>query len=515
MSNTTTSEKLYDILLDSQNYPHKCQNIQLIETHISKVYLTGDFAYKIKKPVDFGFLNFTKLEDRHYFCKEEIRLNSRLAPSLYLEVVPISIVDDGISFKGHGNIIEYAVKMNQFDTELQLDNQLNRNELDISLAPKLASLVAKFHKQAITAEPESNFGLSEQVYAPMQQNFDQIRPMISMEEDIKNLKTLEAWTQKTLSSVDPLLQKRKQDGFIKECHGDMHLGNMTIYKDELQIFDGIEFNDDFKWIDTTSEIAFFCMDLEFQGADSFSNVFLNHYLENNGDYAMLALLNFYKVYRALVRAKIALFTAGSMDAGSDAFNAQWDNYHQYILLALSYTQTKNKQCFITFGVSGSGKSYVSEQMIQHTPLIRIRSDIERKRYFANADKNTLYSEETTLKTYQLLIKISQMILTSGISVIVDATFIKQTQRQLFNDLCHKMNTPLTILAIETTKDVLEKRLTARATDSTNVSDADIKIMQQQLATLEPLNDNEVHLCKQILNNDDANQLKSQLYTLFN
>jgi predicted kinase len=257
------------------------------------------------------------------------------------------------------------------------------------------------------------------------------------------------------------------------------------------------------------------MDLEFQGADSFSNVFLNHYLENNGDYAMLALLNFYKVYRALVRAKIALFTAGSMDAGSDAFNAQWDNYHQYILLALSYTQTKNKQCFITFGVSGSGKSYVSEQMIQHTPLIRIRSDIERKRYFANADKNTLYSEETTLKTYQLLIKISQMILTSGISVIVDATFIKQTQRQLFNDLCHKMNTPLTILAIETTKDVLEKRLTARATDNTNVSDADIKIMQQQLATLEPLNDNEVHLCKQILNNNDANQLKSQLYTLFN
>ncbi len=338
--NNNLLDALYALLLDKQNYPQNCANIQLIETHISKVYLTGDYAYKIKKPVDFGFLNFTKLTDRQFYCQEEVRLNSRLAENLYIDVVAISIENNKIVFNGEGEAIEYAVKMHQFDTTQQLDNLFKANKLNNSTAIEIANKVASFHGQATVADEQSDFGNPAQVFAPMQQNFEQIHPMLNKSLDKSHLKTLEDWSQKTRKTVDPLLVKRKQNGFVKECHGDMHLGNMTFYKDTLQIFDGIEFNDEFKWIDTTSEVAFFCMDLEYLGATEFAHLFLNQYLENNGDYQLLELLNFYKVYRALVRAKIALFTAASMTENSPEWTAQWESYRAYIQLAISYTQKK-------------------------------------------------------------------------------------------------------------------------------------------------------------------------------
>ncbi len=506
-------EQVYKQLLDKQIYPHPCDQVKLVETHISKVYLTGDYAYKIKKPVDFGFLDFSKLDDRKHYCEEEIRLNSRLAEAIYLEVVAIALDTQGkINLKGKGDIVEYAVKMKQFDVAQQLDQLQKNKKLPLSLANQLANLIARFHQNIAIAPSQSDFGKAEQVLQPMMQNFEQIAPFLLQQQDIQQLKQLELWTQKTFTRIEPLLVERKQKGFIRECHGDMHLGNMTLYQDKVQIFDGIEFNDDFRWIDTASEIAFFYMDLEFLGARQFANQFLDHYLSQTGDYAMLAIFRFYKVYRALVRAKIAQFTAAQMDKNSDDWCQQQEIYQQYIKLASSYTQSLSPQLIITHGVSGSGKSWVSQKVVTECGFIRIRSDIERKRLFSQQEKEQLYSRETTEKVYQHLLELSKMLLISGYDAIVDATFLQQKQRQLFINLAQSLSVNFTLLSIESDPKTIEQRLQKRQ-QGFDISDADLSIMQQQLKQQDNISDTEQQY-QQVLYNNDDKYLLSQIKSLF-
>lgn len=461
-------------------------NFTLLETHISYVILTGDYAYKIKKPVNFGFLNFETLEDRKYYCHEELRLNRRLAPDLYLEVLPIFGDENNPSFQGQGEPIEYAVKMLQFDQENLLDKKLENNQLDINTMDEIAQQLADFHQKASVSLSNEEWGQPEVVLAPMEENFVQIRDFVKQESDLETLAQIETWTHQQYETLKDLLAHRKQQGFIKECHGDLHLGNIALLEhDKLAIFDGIEFNKPFRIIDVINDAAFLYMDLSDRGQFTFAARFINAYLEATGDYEGIALLGFYAVYRALVRAKIALF---SMQHD----NTAWERYLRYIKLAQHFVmKEKNPRILITVAPSGAGKSTLAQKLVDEHHMIRLRSDAERLRMFRPEER---YSPEANKRTYAKLIELSEAVLKSGYMTIIDATFLKQSQRHLFHQLAVKLKCLFAILAIDCTPEKMAEFIKVRSQKADDISEADESIMQLHVIKQELLTEEEQMFC---------------------
>jgi len=351
-------------MLKPEFYDHSVQNCQLIETHISWVILTGDFVYKVKKPVDFGFLDFSSLSKRKFYCEEELRLNRRLAPDLYLSVIAISGSADKPELMGSGKIFEYAVKMLPFSQDMQLDHVLARNELKQDMIDSIASLISDFHQTIEISKDDTNYGSPERVYQPVKENFIQIRERVTDQSKIELLSTLEQWSEETFNKMKNLFAQRKQKGFIRECHGDLHLRNLAWYKNKPLAFDCLEFNPNFRWIDVISEIAFFIMDLEDHKKAELAQRFLNRYLELSGDYEGCNVLRFYLVYRAMVRAKVdAIRTnqAGISKQESDEANKE---FYSYLQLALTYTKKKKTFIIITRGMSASGKSTLTQPVLE-------------------------------------------------------------------------------------------------------------------------------------------------------
>ena len=301
--------KINNVFLNPEFYDHPVDHIELIETHISWVFLTGSFAYKIKKPVDFGFLNFSTLEQRKFYCQQELLLNSRFAAQIYLEVIPITRLEGKISLSGQGEIIDYAIKMVQFDQSCLFDKLLKKRQIELSHIDDLSDVVADFHEKINIAGTDVVFGSIAEVIKPVEENFSILnKVLLETALDSTELETLNALHNQMLSmyhSICPQLLIRKKEGHIRECHGDLHLGNITLIDDRIQLFDGIEFNDSFRWIDTMSDSAFLIMDLQDHEQTIFANHFLNRYLLKTGDYSGLIVLNFYLLYRATVRAKVA------------------------------------------------------------------------------------------------------------------------------------------------------------------------------------------------------------------
>ena len=277
-------------------YPHPAEQVEVIETHISYVLLSGAYAYKIKKAVALGFLDFSTLARRRMYCEEELRLNRRLAPELYLAVVAITGPPDVPRFAGNGEAIEYAVQMTRFSQEDLLDRQLAVGCLSPDMIDQLADQLADFHGGAERAPPDGRFGSPEAVWEPMAQNFAQLGKQLSDAAHRSRLADLEAWSRKRFSQLAGLLATRLRDGWIRECHGDLHLGNIARTGAGLRIFDCIEFDPGLRWIDVLNEIAFLTMDLEERGRADYGHRLLNRYLEANGDYSGLPLLAFYTVY---------------------------------------------------------------------------------------------------------------------------------------------------------------------------------------------------------------------------
>ena len=276
-----------------------------LETHISFVLLTGTYAYKIKKAVDFGFLDFTTLAARRFFCDEELRLNRRLAPELYLEVVPITGTVDAPVVGGPGPALEYAVKMREFPQNALASRLLAAGLLEPADIDSLAARVAEFHGGIAVAAADGAFGASDEILRLAQRNFEVLAPLLATSPEQSELDELRAWTEREHAARRGAFLRRRQQGFVRECHGDLHLNNIARIDGEIVIFDGIEFNEAMRWIDVMSELAFTVMDLEDRGRADLAHRFLNAYLERTGDHAGLAVLPFYLAYRALVRAKIA------------------------------------------------------------------------------------------------------------------------------------------------------------------------------------------------------------------
>lgn len=494
MSDAST-DKLIQALQDPALYDHPVTGFQVLETHISWVILTGDYAYKIKKPMDFGFLNFSTLERRQHFCEEELRLNRRLAKELYLDVLPITGTPEEPSIGGSGEAIEYAIRMRQFDQDALFDARQEQGTLEPSLLATLARQVAEFHDTLPSVAAGKDLGTPEAVYAAMQENFDQIRPLLTDQALLTQLDNLEDWTRTTFERQRERVQQRHQDGFVRECHGDLHLANITVFNDQVTIFDGIEFNEPFRWIDVINDLAFLLMDLESRREYALANLVLNTYLEYRGDYDALTLLPLYKTYRALVRAKIALFTLGNPSLTDVEKEGLKQRYRDYADLAESYGDIPNHYLLATTGLSASGKTCVSAAMAGELGLIRLRSDVERKRLFGlrpldqsrSPQGGNIYTPEANARTYQRLAELSATLLEAGLSVIVDAACLREVERTLIAEVAETHSVPFALLHCEAPEALRRQWIRNRTGDA---SEATEELLDAQQSWFEPLTQDE-------------------------
>lgn len=507
------SQTLLTALQNPALYDHPVTGFTLMETHISWVILTGDFVYKIKKPVNFGFLDYSSLEKRAHFCAEELRLNRRLAPDLYLDVIAVRGSDDAPRLDGDGPVIEYMVKTRQFRQQDLLGNMQRAGELAPFHIDSLAATLAAFHGQIERATPESAWGQPDQVHAPVAQNFEQIRPLLSDPADLAQLEQLEQWAHTTFQRLIPQLAQRKADGLIRECHGDIYLDNVTLVAGQVTLFDCIEFNDAFRWTDVMADVAFMAMDLEDRGLNDLSQRFVNGWLEHTGDYAGLAVLNYYKAYRAMVRAKVALLGL-SPDLSDQQRADVMARYQSYTALAESYTGIPHRFGLLTHGLSGSGKSTLSQQLVSRLGVIRVRSDVERKRLFGSdrADAD-LYSAELGQQTYTRLTQLAAQILAAGYPVVVDATHLQRAQRQQVRQAIEEQGAPCLILHCQASLDTIEIWLNERQRKGGDPSDADIHVVRQQLQQLEALEEDELQITLTVNTEqrDSIDQLTEQLH----
>jgi aminoglycoside phosphotransferase family enzyme/predicted kinase len=490
-------QRLVRALLKSERWPHAADRLGHIETHISSVLLVGPFAYKIKKPVDFGFLDFSTVELRRVSCEEEVRLNRRLAPDIYLEAMAITGTLDAPVLGGAGEPIEWAVKMRRFDEGLLLS--AHPELLDRALMERLGREIAQFHARVNVSKPEDECGQPDLVVAPMRANFEQIRLLERGEHTLQRLQRLEEWTEAQFATLRPLLEARKLGGVVREGHGDLHLGNIAMDGANPIIFDGIEFSCALRCIDVMNDIAFLAMDLAHQQRPDLEAWFINAYVEESGDYSGLPLLRFYQVYRAMVRAKVATLRLSQIALPPEQIKPLHEEFDSYLGLADRLAQPAKGALIITHGVSGSGKTLVTGELLGPLHAIRVRSDVERKRLagLAAADRSGsgldagLYTPSATLATYEHLAAAARAILDAGFVAVVDATFLQRDQRQMFAALARLAEVPFLILDFDAPPRTLRARVAERTAAGKDASEAGLAVLERQLQRREPLDDAEL------------------------
>ena len=461
---------------------------KVIETHISWVFLSRDYAYKIKKGINLGFLDYSTLEKRRECCELEITLNRRTAKELYLEVIPIGGTPEQPRL-GEEPAIDYAVKMVRFADNALLSELVAESRLTDSDLTGLAEGVAEFHHQAAIVPTREPYGSPAMVAKPMQENFTLLRQGHRDAAIIDQIERLQEWTESELERQHPLLQERKDKEMIRDCHGDLHLGNIVLYDNALRPFDCLEFNPSLRCIDPISEIAFLVMDLSEHHHPHAANLFLNHYLQQSGDYAGLPLLPLYLLYRAMVRAKVATLNIARQD-DPDKKNLSLQEAQRYLNLGLKYIQPREPHLFITHGLSGSGKSTFTFDFMQQTNAIRIRSDVERRRLFKGENR---YSSKATLTIYQHLFNLANSLLSSGFRIIIDATFLDSKERAKFTQLSNQCHCPITILDFPQSLPLLRERIKIRSQRSDSTSEADIMVLERQIQCDSPFSADELEI----------------------
>ncbi|MEE8126662.1 MAG: AAA family ATPase [Nitrospirales bacterium] len=487
-----------EALKDPTCYPHPVSQVTLVETHISWVVLTGEYAYKIKKPVAFSFVDFSTLGKRQWFCEEEVRLNRRLAPDVYLGVVPLTGSASAPQMDGPGEPFEFAVKMKQFSPDHELHQLLLTGEGHERLFYQLADRIAKFHGQIESVEATSPFGNSAMVWRPMGECLDEIPLHVLSPSTQEQLMEVRAWAKREWSSLQEDFTMRKNTGHVRECHGDLHAGNITLFEGDPCVFDALEFDPRLRWIDVMSEVAFFVMDLQKKGRAHLAWYFLNRYLEVTGDYRGMVVFRFYQVYRALVRAKVAGLRLEQLKKGSHDWARTHQELIEYLNLSFRLIRPSSPILILMHGVSGTGKTTVSTEVLKALSALRVRSDVERKRRdgeekrrgFEQEEGMGLYTPTITQATYEHLLDLANILLRAGYSVVVDATFLCLAQRTPFIELAHNLQLSWTILDIWAPKQVIRHRIQERTHEGQDASDATISVMEQQQETVESLTEEE-------------------------
>ena len=461
---------------------------RLVETHISWVLLSGELAWKIKKPVQLGFLDFGTLEARERMCHEELRLNRRLAPSLYLEVVPVTGAAQAPQLGGPGEAIEWALKMRRFADGALLSEHLERGALTLELIGSLGHRLAAFHRDAPIADAATDFATPERIDSDMLAVIARLGEHLRNGPGEQHLVTLRHWASGQAKALRETWLARRHDGWVREGHGDLHLANAVVLNGDVTAFDCIEFDPALRWIDVQADTAFAVMDLLAHGRTDLAFRLLDAYLGDSGDHGGLVVLQYYLVYRALVRALVAALRPPRRDAPD------------YLGLALRWLQPPGARLMITHGVSGSGKSHVAARLLERAGAIRLRSDIERKRLFGLAPLEAstgrvpagIYDADATQRTHARLERLADVALGAGWPVIVDATFLRASERAMFRGLALRHGVPFTILACAAPPELLQQRLAERSRRADDPSEADAQVLQHQLRSIEPLDTSERH-----------------------
>jgi hypothetical protein len=487
--------QLIKALLRPESYPHSAQHIELIETHISWLLLAGEFVYKIKKPITLPFLDYGTLAKRHACCKAELRLNQRYAPDIYLDVVTIVGTPRDPYFNDDAAPIEFAVKMRRFDEAGQLDRVCARGELQTKHISDLAAVIVTFHHDAAKADVSKDYGSPDKVIAPAQENFDELRFLLSDNDCLTKLNALEIWTRSEFSRLTPHFLARKEDGLIRECHGDLHLGNIVLIDGHVRLFDCIEFNEDLRWIDVASDVAFAYIDLLDHKQPGLAGWLLNEWLSLSGDFDAMSVFRYYAVYRTLVRAKVETIRATQNPSDSSGIR-------DYIDLAKQIISPAKSKLIITHGLAGCGKTTAARNFLlndNNGRTIHLRSDVERKRLFglAATEKSCsplgggIYVNEAHHLTYRRLHDLAEGLLKAGWSVIVDAAFLKHNERVDFRTLATKNSAEFQILAPKATSVELRKRILDRLDQGHDASEATIEVLEHQFTAIEPPHEDEL------------------------
>ena len=470
----------------------RCTAVRVLETHISYVLLTGSDAYKIKKAIKLEFVDFESLEARQVFCERELELNRRFAPTLYVDVVAITGTADAPIVGGDGPAIEYAVRMREFPQEALLSSIAAAGGLTAARIDELAQAVAAFHAGAARADAGAPIATPAIIRELAMANFTEIAPLVTEPEVVSALARLQRWTARELEAIAPALEQRRRHGFIRECHGDLHLDNIVVIDGRVTLFDCIEFSSLMRWGDVLSDAAFVVMDLHRRGQPNLANRFIDAYLEATGDYDGIEVLRFYVVYRAMVRAKVAAIAANG--ATADARLRHQAECHDYLALAERWSVRQPGAIVITCGFAASGKTTLARQLVDVCGAIRVRTDVERKRLHGlgvhDASGSPLnggiYSAANTELTYSRVEAIARRLAAAGYFALCDGAFLRKRQRDRLRTLAASLAVPFGIVEVVASHETLQRRIVERRRRGGDGSEADLQVLEEQVRTAEPL-----------------------------
>jgi len=486
-------QRVVSALLKTSAYPEPTRTVQLLQTHVSFLFITDTHVYKVKKPVNYGFLDFTTLDRRRFYCDEEVRLNRRLCPDTYLGVVEVRETGDGASFTGEGKIIDYAVKMKRLPTERMLDRLLREDKVSTEDMRRIAVTIAAFHQNAERGEEIDHFGDIEAIERNWEENFQQATEFVGISLAKQDLLVISEWVKRFIADNGTLFANRVAGGFIRDCDGDIHPENICL-AEQVYIFDCIEFNSRFRYGDTASDIAFLLMELDFHDRRPLADIFLKAYTCETGDQGVTQVLDFYKIYRAFVRGKVESFKLLDPQIPEDSQREARENAVRYFRLARGYILRLKlpPTLFITCGLMGSGKSALTRELAFELGVEAAGSDAVRKEIAAipphehrgdDYDRG-IYSRSFNEATYAALLAKGEEALNNGRSVVIDATFRRKSDRSSFHALAEQYRVPFVIIMTDCPEYIIQQRLNARVGREGEVSDGRWELFHRQRSEFE-------------------------------
>jgi aminoglycoside phosphotransferase family enzyme/predicted kinase len=470
------------LLLKPRFWGRDVKRVNLIQTHTSWVFLTGKYAYKIKKPVFFGFLDYTTLSAREYFCHEEFRINQILAPDIYYGVIPIVKIGSRISLqpkKDNYQVLDYAIKMREMPQETIMTNCLQTNKVTYSVVDDIARTIANFHNKSISKPDFHKFGRPEIIEYNWDENFAQTEPFIGITISKKTFSEIRNTIERFAQNNENVFWKRIHDQKVKQCHGDLHSRNIFI-TDKVYIFDCLEFNPRFAVSDVASEVAFFVMDLEFYQHKELADFFISRYLHYTNDWELLKVLDFYKCYRAYVRGKVTSFNLNDRGMSKSDKEQAKVIAKQYFDLADKYANSLSAQpkLIMVMGLPGVGKTFLAQHLAEHISAYHLCSDIIRKE-ITNTPVEThcfegygkgIYTKEVSGKTYQEMYRRAESYLNQSKTAIIDATFSWEKSRNEVKQIAQKYDAQFYIINCTCPEKVVMQRMKKRAKEF-SLSDA--------------------------------------------
>ncbi|MCX5918889.1 MAG: AAA family ATPase [Deltaproteobacteria bacterium] len=482
-------------LQNSQIYPEKPAKIELVQTHISAIFFAGEHVYKVKKPVNFGFLDFTTLEKRKYFCQQEVNLNRRLAQEVYLGVVEIRSHQGRVIIgEGPGEVIEYAVKMKRLPQDCMMDQWLAKGAITPEVVERIAAKIARFHTRAATSPEISKFGNIQTIRGNLEENFSQTEKYVGRVLTPDLYREIIGATRRFLEHHLPLFQKRIVDGKIRDCHGDLHLQHICL-GEEILIFDCIEFNRRFRYSDVAADIAFLLMDLDYHQQPPISSDLASHYLRISRDWSLYLLLDFYKSYRAYVRAKVTSFRLEDPNISAQEEASSLGEASRYYRLSHTYAARMNRPMLvITGGLIATGKSTLARSLAEALGWEWLRVDVLRKELaqisplehrFEKFHRG-IYAPDFSRKTYQTLLDRARILLGGGKSVILDGSFKKQADRTTARDLARETQADFLFIECSSSEEEIHKRLARRAREKNEPSDGRGELLAEQKKDYDPV-----------------------------